>query len=182
MKKINQLIVVEGKNDTARLKRYFDAETFETGGAGMSKEKLNYLKELAKKRELILFLDPDTPGENIRKRINDAIPGLKNAFVDKKEARTTKKVGVEHAEKEVLEKALASLLTYKEIKEGLNMQDLFELGLSGKNDASIKREKLSRVYPLGTCSGKTLLKRINMLGLSKEDIKEALNGKDRNKD
>ena len=62
------------------------------------------------------------------------------------------------------------------------MQDLFELGLSGKNDASIKREKLSRVYPLGTCSGKTLLKRINMLGLSKEDIKEALNGKDRNKD
>ena len=63
-----------------------------------------------------------------------------------------------------------------------NMQDLFELGLSGKNDASIKREKLSRVYPLGTCSGKTLLKRINMLGLSKEDIKEALNGKDRNKD
>ena len=44
------------------------------------------------------------------------------------------------------------------------------------------KKKLSRVYPLGTCSGKTLLKRINMLGLSKEDIKEALNGKDRNKD
>ena len=32
-KKISQVIVVEGRDDTANLKRYFDVETYETRGS-----------------------------------------------------------------------------------------------------------------------------------------------------
>ena len=34
-KKISQVIVVEGRDDTANLKRYFDVETYETRGSAI---------------------------------------------------------------------------------------------------------------------------------------------------
>ena len=59
---------------------------------------------------------------------------IKNVFLFKKEARTSKKVGVEHASKEVLEKALENVVTYKKSLETLSYDEYSELGLVGKND------------------------------------------------
>ena len=39
--KNNEILVVEGKNDSANLKRYFDCDTIITGGLALTKEKLN---------------------------------------------------------------------------------------------------------------------------------------------
>ena len=103
--KIKEVIVVEGKNDDLRLKRFFDCDTIITHGLGLDDKTIEMIKEMNDKRGVILFLDPDHPGEMIRKRLNDSISGLKNAFVLKKNARTTKKVGVEHASYEVLKEA-----------------------------------------------------------------------------
>ena len=167
---IKEVIVVEGKNDTKRLKSFFDCETIETNGLGISKETIEYIKEINDKRGIILFLDPDTPGEKIRDRLNKEIPNLKNAFVLKEDARTNKKVGVEHASKEVLEEALNNLITYKDIDYSLTMNDLFDLGLMGKDNSKEKRLMLSKKYHLGKCNGKTLLKRLNLLGIKKEDL------------
>ena len=171
---IREVIVVEGKNDTKRLKSFFDVETIETNGLNLNKKTIELIREINGKRGVILFLDPDTPGEKIRKRLNDEISGLKNAFVIKKEARTSKKVGVEHASKEVLEEALNNLVTYGEFKDSLSKEEFYELGLAGESDSASKRTKVAKQFHLGECNGKTLFKRINMLGIGYKDIKEIL--------
>ena len=171
---INEVIVVEGKNDTKRLQEFFDVETIETHGLGLSKETLNFIKEINDKRGVILLLDPDSPGEKIRNKINGAIPGLKNAFIMKEDARTSKKVGIEHASKQVLEDALNNLITYTDYQESLSMDEYYDLGLVGLSDSSYKRNILSRYYHLGKCNGKTMYKRLNMLGIKYDDIKKVL--------
>lgn len=171
---IKEVIVVEGKNDTKRLKEFFDVETIETHGLGLNKETIEYIKKVNEKRGIILFLDPDTPGEKIRNKLNNEIPNLKNAFVMKQDARTNKKVGIEHASKQILEEALDNLVTYKDMQESLSKQDYFKLGLSGLSDSASKRDKLSRYYHLGKCNSKTMYKRLNMLGITYKDIENIL--------
>ena len=170
METINEVIVVEGKNDTKHLRSFFDVETIETHGLGLNKETINFIKEVNNKRGVILLLDPDAPGERIRNKINEAIPNLKNAFLMKEDARTSKKVGVEHASKEVIEKALSNLISYKENRKTLSYEDYLDLGLMGNSDSSDKRERIAKKYHLGKCNAKTLFKRINLVGLSKEDL------------
>lgn len=169
-KEIKEVIVVEGKNDTKHLKSFFDVETIETHGLGLNKETINFIKEVNEKRGVILMLDPDAPGEKIRNKINEAIPNLKNVFLMKENARTRKKVGVEHASKEIIEEALKNIITYTNLKESLSYDEYIELGLIGRNDSTVKRETISKKYHLGKCNGKQLFKRINLLGLKKSDL------------
>lgn len=168
--KIKEVIVVEGKNDTKHLQSFFDVDTIETHGLGLNKETINFIKEVNNKRGVILMLDPDNPGEKIRNRINQEIPNLKNVFLLKENARTTKKVGVEHASKETIEKALKNIVTYGNDKESLAYEEYLSLGLMGQDDSAIKREKIYSKFHLGKCNGKTLFKRINLVGLKKEDL------------
>lgn len=167
---IKEVIVVEGKNDTKRLKSFFECETIETSGLGLKQETIDFIKEINLKRGIILLLDPDIPGEKIRNRLNNEISGLKNAFILKENARTKKKVGVEHANKETLQEALNNLITYDEHKNSLTMLDLYELGYIGNKDSEIKREIISKKFHIGKCNGKTMLKRLNLLSIKKEDL------------
>ena len=167
---IKEVIVVEGVNDTKRLKSFFDVDTIETHGLGLSKETIELIKELNNKRGVILFLDPDNPGEKIRNRLNQEIPGLKNAFVMKEDAKTSKKVGIEHASKEVLEEALNNLISFTNSKESISEEEFYSLGLKGENDSVNKREKVARYFHLGKCNSKTMFKRLNMLGITYDDI------------
>ncbi len=169
---IKEVIVVEGKNDTLNLKKYFDVETIETHGLGLSKETLEYIKEVNTKKGVILFLDPDTPGEKIRKRINDYIPGLKNAFILKEDAKTSKKVGVEHAGYKALNEALSHLVTYSDVKPSLTVNDMYELSLVGNDNSERLRDIISRKYHIGKCNGKTMLKRLNLLGVTREELND----------
>ena len=171
---IKEVIVVEGANDTKRLKAFFEVDTIETHGLGLKKETIELVRIANEKRGVILFLDPDTPGEKLRNRLNSEIPGLKNAFVLKEDARTKKKVGIEHADKKTLEEALNNLVTYSDNKDSLSLRDFNELGLQGKDDSSIRRDKLTKAFHIGKCNGKTMYKRLNMLGLTYEDIKKVL--------
>lgn len=171
---IKEIIVVEGVNDTKRLRSFFDCETIETHGLGLSKETIEYIKQVNNKRGVILFLDPDTPGEKIRNRLNKEIPNLKNAFVLKQDARTTKKVGIEHASKEVLEEALNNLITYSDSKESISQSEFYDLGLNGQNDSKEKRELISKYYHLGKCNSKTMFKRLNMLGVTYDELKQKI--------
>ena len=170
---IKEVIVVEGKNDTKRLKSFFDVETIETHGLGLSKETIAYIKEVNEKRGVILLLDPDSPGEKIRKKINDSIPGLKNAFLLKEDARTSKKVGVEHASFEVLNDALKNIVSYdNNKKDNLTMADLYSLGLMGNKDSVNKRYLVSKKFHIGKCNGKTMLKRLNLLNVTMDEVND----------
>lgn len=171
---IKEVIVVEGKNDTRRLQSFFDVETIETHGMSLNKETIELIRQINGQRGVILFLDPDTPGEKIRKKLNEAIPGLKNAFVMKEDARTRKKVGIEHASKEILEEALNSLLTYTEVQQSISESEFYALGLSGKEDSASLRQFISQHFHLGKCNGKTLFKRLNLAGITAEEIRRFL--------
>ena len=171
---IKEVIVVEGINDTKRLKSFFDVETIETHGLGLNSETIKLIKQINDKRGVILFLDPDIPGEKIRNRLNNEIPGLKNAFVLKDDAKTNKKVGIEHASKEVLLEALNNLVTYCESKQSISLNEYSSLGLNGNSNSSLLRDKLSKYFHLGKCNSKTMFKRLNMLGITYDDIVKIL--------
>ena len=174
---IKEVIVVEGKNDTRRLQSFFDVETIETHGMSLNKETVELIREINVQRGIILFLDPDTPGEKIRKKLNEEIPGLKNAFVMKEDARTRKKVGIEHASREVLEEALDHLLTYTDMKQSISKEEFYSLGLNGGKDSAKTRERIAGHFHLGKCNAKTLLKRLSLAGITAEEIRGFMDDK-----
>lgn len=170
--KISEVIVVEGKNDTNVLKSYLDCDTIETHGTNLNKETLDFIKKAQEMRGVIIFTDPDSPGEKIRSIINDRIPGCKNAFIEKNKAKTTKKVGVEHASKEDIVEALSHLMTFQEGVETISHDDFISLGLSGKENSASLREQLGKALFIGKPNAKTLYKRLNMLHMTKEDVEK----------
>lgn len=172
--RIQELIVVEGKNDTNVLQTYFDCDTFETGGDQVTEKTLETIRQLRKNREIIIFTDPDTPGEHIRRLVSNAVPGCKHAFIDKTKARTTKKVGVEHASKEDLWESLCHLVTFDEQKTSLAWQDFIDFGLTGRTDSALYRKKVCDAFYISPCSAKTCFKRLNQMGVTKEQVEEVL--------
>lgn len=175
MKQIRELIVVEGRHDSANLKRYFDCDTVETGGTSLDEEVIQLIQAASEKRGVIIFTDPDSPGNRIRNEINRRIPGCKNAFIDRHVARTARKVGVEHAGKEALEEALEHLVTIStDTQERITSADLYELGLLGSDNSAQLREKAGRRLHIGAGTAKTMRIRLNCLGISKEELKKVL--------
>ena len=83
--KISQVIVVEGRDDTANLKRYFDVETYETRGSAICQKDIQRIKHLHNLHGVIVFTDPDVNGERIRRMIMTAIPSVQHAFLRRDE-------------------------------------------------------------------------------------------------
>lgn len=172
---IREVIVVEGKHDTSVLQQYFNCATIETNGTRLSKETLRYIREAKERRGVIIFTDPDHPGELIRRTINEQIPGCKNAYIEKNKAKTSRKVGVEHASKEDLQEALAHCFTYvPNPAETIGLSAFLDMGLQGRSDSAKRRAWIAKVYHLGKPNAKTLRKRLNLLRLTEEDIRQVL--------
>lgn len=169
--KIKEVIVVEGKHDSQKIKSCVECDTIETHGSHIGKARLALIAQIQKHRGIIIFTDPDGPGDKVRSIINHAIPGCKNAFIEKSKAKTTRKVGVEHANKEDIIEALTHLMTYEEQMEiTLPWMDFVRLGLTGRADSQKQREMLGNRLFIGRANAKTLWKRLNMLSLQKEDV------------
>ncbi len=171
MKKIKEIIVVEGKNDTNTLQSFFDCDTIETSGDQVSEATLTRIKQAQATRGVIIFTDPDSPGEHIRRLINARIPNCKNAFIEKNKAKTPKKVGVEHAKQEDLWHALEHCVTFGESKESLSWQEYVDLGCIG--DTSVRYQLCEKVH-IGPCNAKTCFKRLNQMGYTKNQIEEMM--------
>lgn len=178
---IEEIIIVEGIHDVAFLKTFLEPPLFiTTDGTSFKKETFDLIKMYKDEgKKFIILTDPDYPGSVIRNKLLEIIPDAKVGFVDKEHARTTKKVGVEHASKEEVLKALDNLITLTNITKKFDNIDLYNLELVGHINSSIYRDKVSKFYKIGECNGKQLLARLNALSKSKEeilkDIKELLN-------
>lgn len=176
-----EVIVVEGRDDTRRLKEIFpDIETIETNGSAIDKPTLERIKILNETRGVIVFTDPDFPGNKIRQAVTEVVPECKHAYLKKQDAiaKNGSGVGVEHASNEAIKAALENLLTAsKTIVEEIEMQFLVENQLIGHANSSSLREHLSDVLGIGYVNGKQLQKRLMMFGISKEQVIEALSKK-----
>jgi ribonuclease M5 len=102
--KIKEIIVVEGKDDTTAIKRAVDADTIETNGSALNQDTIEKVKLAQKTRGVIIFTDPDFPGEKIRKTIAEKVPGCMHAFLTKEVAisKNGRKLRVEHADPKVI--------------------------------------------------------------------------------
>ena len=173
--RIEPLLVVEGATDVAFLQSFLDADFVITNGSEVSRETIDYLKAVKKSREIVVLTDPDFPGQRIRNILDQEIPGLLHAFIPKEKAIKKHKVGVAESDPQTILEALKFALEAPHREKGnLTMQDLYELSLNGCLEASQNRKKLSESLHLGHNNAKSLLKRLNILGITKAEIPEVL--------
>ena len=168
MRKIKEVIVVEGRYDKNALSQVVDATVITLGGFSVfnDKEKLAFLRRLGEKQGLIVLTDSDGAGFVIRNYLKGALPKelVKQAYIPDihgKERRKRApgkegKLGVEGMKPEVLLEALrrcgATFLDEEGEKEKkgapITKADLFALGLTGGENSAGKRQALLKSLDL----------------------------------
>ncbi len=175
---MEDIIVVEGTHDEARIKlAYPNASCVITNGSEISEETLKLIKKLSENHNIIVFTDPDSPGERIRNKVMEVVPNCKHAFIRKKDSisHNKKKVGVEHADIEIIKASLENVYTPKLDNNYLiTNKDLYELGLNGDVNSGLYRDKISDILNIGKPNSKTFLKRINLIGITRKELEELL--------
>ena len=196
MIRVKEAILVEGRYDKIKLASLVDGVILEAGGFSLfrDREKLAYLKRLAKERGLILLTDSDGAGFVIRGKLASHIPPehLKHAYIpdvygkERRKARPSKegKLGVEGMDlptlRAALERAGATILEGEAApspaKQGepVTKSDLFQLGLSGKADSAQRRKELQRALGLPErLSANGLVQAVNALYSREEFLRLA---------
>lgn len=191
MVRIREAILVEGRYDKNTLSQIVDAPIFITNGFGIfrDKQQMEFLRQVAQRRGLIVFTDADGAGFVIRNHVKSAIDGkyLKHAYTPDifgKERRKSSpgkegKLGVEGMLPEVILDALRNAGATiegeaQETKGAITKQDLMELGLSGGPNSSEKRQALLQELNFPRhMSANAMLQSLNML-YSLDELKEIL--------
>lgn len=172
---IKEIIVVEGRDDTAAIKRAIEAETIETHGWGITEEILERIEKANEKRGVIIFTDPDYPGEKIRHIISERVKNCKHAFLPKDKALKDGDIGIENASPEDIIKALeAARVQTIDVRQEFTKSDLLEYGLIGLPDSNKKRDLIGQMLGIGHCNSKQFLKRLNNYEVTKQEFKDAI--------
>ncbi len=169
-KTISEIVVVEGKTDSVKLQHLFNVDTIITNGSAINKETISLIKQLALGRGVILFLDPDGPGEKIRKTITNAVSETKQCFLKKSDMIKSKhKIGVAEAKDEAIINAFENIVTFKkQITSTLSWEDYLKINLNTRE----KRKLLTKQLHISEANHKQLFKRLNMLSLDYAAIKK----------
>src|SRR5699024_10166267 len=167
------------RHDTAKNHQVVHAERKETSTVAIKRKAVNQSRHARNKRGMIIFTDPDYPGERIRHSIDQSVPGCKHAFLTKEKARAkhphNKSLGIEHASPEAIKQALADVYELMEIEDNdINKTDLIAYGLIGGPGASNRRERLGELLQIGHTNGKQLLKRLTMFQITKAQLEQAI--------
>lgn len=162
MRRIKEVIVVEGRYDKNTLAQVVDTTVVTLGGFSVfnDREKLAFLRRLAEARGLIVLTDSDGAGFVIRNYLKGALPKeqVKQAYIPdiqgkerrKRHGGKEGKLGVEGMRPdvllEVLRRAGATSLDEAEAqapeKIPITKADLFDLGLTGGQDSAARRRAL----------------------------------------
>lgn len=178
MIKLEQAVIVEGKYDQIKLSGVIDALIIKTDGLGIfkNKEKQKFLRKLADEKGLIVMTDSDSAGFMIRNFISSCVPKDKitNVYIPDiygKEKRKDSpsaegKLGVEGVSEQVIVEALEKAgITAKVTENNRRMitnLDLYEHGLSGRENSSLKRKQLLKKLGLPErLSSSSMLKILN---------------------
>ncbi|MDD6467681.1 MAG: ribonuclease M5 [Erysipelotrichaceae bacterium] len=174
MKRIDEVIIVEGKNDAHRIHQVIDADIICTYGLSMPQEILDSIVEIAQHRKIIIFTDPDSPGNRIRHKIAELVPDASHVYLQTKQARGNHKVGVEHASLNDILEAFEHVSEGKCQKESLSWKEYIELGLNGGTKSKQKRQQVAERMHIGEANAKTFYHRLNMIQATKEMIERVL--------
>ncbi len=195
MIRVKEAIAVEGKYDKIKLSALVDGIIVETDGFGIfqNREKLEYLRRLARERGLIVLTDSDGAGFLIRGKLASCIPPsqLKHAYIpdvpgkERRKAAPSKegKLGVEGMDLPTLRAALVRAGAVLEDQsypqkagDALSKADLYALGLSGGADSARRRKLLQKALDLPErLSPNGLLQALNALYGREEFLELAAN-------
>ena len=184
MKKVREVIVVEGRYDKNTLLQVVDATVIPLGGFAVfhDKEKLALLRRLAQQRGIVLLTDSDGAGFVIRNYLKGALPKeqIKQAYIpdrygkEKRKRRPGRegKLGVEGMRPEVLLESLRRAgATFEEEqpvpqpeRAPVTKADLVAWGLSGGADSAQRRQALLRRLELPEhLTANAMLETLNLL-------------------
>ena len=174
--KINEIIVVEGRDDITAIKRVVDAHIIALNGfSALSKKTINKMVELSKNNDLILFTDPDFAGKKIRDTLKKYIPNIKHAFVSQKDATKKANIGVENANDKAILEALKNVVTANQDgKNRFNISDLIDNRFVSGSNAKERRIMLGDMLKIGYYNAKQLLKALNSFNISREQFNAAV--------
>lgn len=172
---IKEVIVVEGRDDTAAVKRAVDAETIETHGYGIRKSTWQLIEKAYQEKGIIIFTDPDHAGNEIRKRLTARFPDAGHAYLSRKDATKADDIGIENAEPESIREALEKAHCTLEEKRGeFTAADMSEYGLAGSPKSSELRDRLGKQLGIGYSNSKQFLNKLNKYGITREEFLKAL--------
>lgn len=183
---LKEVIVVEGKDDLAAVKKACEAEVIITNGLGISGEVIEQIRTAQARCGVIILTDPDFPGEKIRGMIDRAVPGCRHAFIKQDGTDGTvgsgarkgerRRIGVEYASpQEILEALEKAHCSRAERREEFEMADLLNNGLVGREQAGCSRRLLGEALGLGHTNAKQFLARLNAYGITRAEFAAALN-------
>ena len=186
--RIKEVIVVEGRDDTAAVLRAADCLTIETHGFGICPETWDRIARVYEDPGIVIFTDPDHAGREIRRAIRARFPEALSANLTVSQAEKDGDVGIENACPEDILRALARVCTIEypegsaacstgpegEVSRHASPEDLEELGLVGQPDSAARRAKAGAALGIGFCNGKALAKRVAALGITRNDLEKAL--------
>ena len=189
MIKLDRPVIVEGKYDVIKLSNIIDGLIIKTDGFGIFKdsEKQKLIRRLANEKGIIVLTDSDSAGFVIRNFISSCVPKDKiiNVYIPDlfgKEKRKTErskegKLGVEGVPEPVIldafQKAGITASPTEEQRRLITNVDLYEYGLSGRENSSQKRKKLLSALALPErMSTSSLVKILNSFVTYEEFMKK----------
>ncbi|MBS7576283.1 MULTISPECIES: ribonuclease M5 [unclassified Enterococcus] len=180
--KIDEVVVVEGHDDTVRLKQFFDLNTIQTGGSGVSLATIEQIRRANALHGVIVFTDPDASGEQIRREITRQVPDVRHAFLTRAEATPRSKskgksLGIEHADFKALKSALAKVYTISKTNPTnfeVDQQLLNRLGLTLGADAKQRRIFLGDRMRIGYVNAKQLKKRLALFQITSAELESIM--------
>ena len=173
--KIKGAIVVEGRDDTAAVKRAAEALIIETHGFGIKKETWNIIQKAYENQGIIILTDPDFSGEEIRRKLTARFPDAKQAFLSRKDAMKKDDIGIENAEPEVITEALSKAhCTVRSGDDLFTEEDIYRAGLTGRPDSRQRRAEVGRLLGIGGGNAKAILSKLNSFSITREEFDETI--------
>ena len=173
---IKEVLIVEGKMDVAAIDKAVDADCIITDGFKLNRRTLANIKAAYERRGIIIFTDPDSAGERIRKFLTSKFPNAKHAYVPRIEATANNDIGIEQASPESIRTALAKVRTAEiNPREEFTAAEMVNFGLAGGVDSSSLRDKIGAKLGVGYGNVKTFVKRLNSYGVTRAEFLDALN-------
>lgn len=187
---VKEAVIVEGRYDKIKLSEVIDTPVIETGGFRIfkDKEKQNLIRKIAEERGILVLTDSDSAGFVIRNFLKGSVPEdkIKHAYIPQLKGKEKRKsehskeglLGVEGVTADIIADAIrksgATILgedsAYK--KSEITKQDLYELGLTGRENSAILRQELLKKLGLPTyLSTNAMLEALNCL-YSLKELKE----------
>lgn len=170
-----QIFVVEGRNDVTRLTQVFpNLNVVSVNGSAINEDIVSMLVAKAETHEIVLCMDPDYPGEKIRKTISSKLTNVSHIFIEKEIAfsKNKKKIGLEHLNDDQIKELLNNIVREEKnnVHSNITIEFLYNNKLIGNKDSNTIRNELAKKLNLGYVNGKTLLKRLNHFNITKEEI------------